>query len=126
MKDNKEQIVRNYVSAYNRFDVDGMIENLDEHIRFENVSGGVQNMMLTGLDAFRTQAETASKLFSQRKQTIDALHHRDDEIEIEISYEAILATDLPNGMKKGDNLSLQGRSLFRFNGEKIVAITDIS
>jgi hypothetical protein len=39
---------------------------------------------------------------------------------------AVLAVDLANGLRKGDELNLQGRSIFKFSGDKIVAISDIS
>ena len=49
-----------------------------------------------------------------------------DQASIEISYEAVLAMDLPNGMKKGEVMNLMGRSEFVFKDGKIWRLTDIS
>jgi hypothetical protein len=122
----KEAIVKNYVNAYNNFDVNGMMAEMDQSIVFENVSDGKVDMTLNGLDEFKAQAEQGKNLFSSRKQTITRFTHSNEQTEIEIAYHAILAIDLPNGMKKGDELNLSGRSIFKFAGDKIVGLTDIS
>ena len=83
-------------------------------------------MVLNGISSFKDQAEKAKAFFSARKQTITSFKHEANETEIEINYHAILACDLPNGLKKDDVLQLQGRSIFRFEGDKISEIRDIS
>ena len=69
MKD-KEAIVKNYVNAYNNFDVNGMMADMDQSIVFENVADGKVNMTLIGLDEFKAQAGQGKNLFSSRQQTI--------------------------------------------------------
>ena len=64
--------------------------------------------------------------FPLRRETITSFKHEANETEIEIDYHAILACDLPNGLKTGDALQLQARSIFSFEGNKITAIEDIS
>ncbi|WP_205504007.1 nuclear transport factor 2 family protein [Rufibacter psychrotolerans] len=122
----REEIIHRYVAAYNAFQVDGMLADLDENIRFENITNGVTNLSLQGLAAFREQAEQAKSLFSARTQTIQSFLHREQETEVEIAYHAVLAQDLPNGLKTGHELHLRGKSIFRFSGDKITQITDIS
>ena len=124
--EDKEIIVKNYVNAYNNFDVNGMIADMDQSIVFENVSGGKVNITLNGLNEFKAQAGQGKNLFSSRQQAIKGFTHTNEQTEIEIAYYAVLAIDLPNGMKKGDELNLNGRSIFKFSGDKIVGITDIS
>lgn len=102
-----------------------MLTHLDEQIKFENISNGVTNMTLTDLNLFRKQAEQAKNLFKTRKQTIKSWTHQDNLIEIEIEYNAVLAIDLRNGLKKGDKLNLKGKSIFKFSGYKIIELTDI-
>ena len=109
--EDKEIIVKNYVNAYNNFDVNGMIADMDQSIVFENVANGKVNMTLNGLDEFKAQAEEGKNLFSSRQQAIKGFIHTNEQTEIEIAYHAVLAIDLPNGMKKGDELNLSGRSL---------------
>lgn len=122
----QEQIIHNYITAYNSFNIDKMLEHFDEAIVFQNISNGEINMKLEGLEAFRQQAEQAKNLFEQRKQTITSFEHRNNETEVHIDYYAVLAVDLLNGLKKGDELNLRGKSIFQFSGEKIIALTDSS
>ena len=122
----KEIIVKNYVDAYNIFDVEGMIADMDESIKFENVSGGKINMALSGLNEFKAQAEQGKNLFSSRQQTIKRFTHTEEQTEIEIAYYAVLAMDLPNGMRTGDEINLTGKSVFKFADNKIVYIRDES
>ena len=126
LMETREQIITQYINAYNNFDVDQMLTHLDEAIRFENVSGGVTNMTLTGLHAFKDQAEKACELFSRRKQTPRSFKHTREFTEVEIDYAGVLALDLPNGMRKGDELSLHGKTIFQFSGDRVISITDIS
>jgi hypothetical protein len=123
---NRESIIKNYIEGYNQFDIDKMVENLDSTIVFENITNGVTTMSLRGIEAFKQQAERAKLYFSERTQIIKSLVCQKDESIVEIDYRATLATDLPNGLKKGEELRLQGRSIFLFSGNKIVALTDIS
>src|SRR5687768_532258 len=113
---NRETIITNYIEGYNQFDVDQMVTDFDEDILFQNISNGEKNLSLRGLKEFRKQAESAKKYFSARMQTIKSFVHRNDETEIEVAYNAILAMDFPNGLKKGDELNLSGRSIFKFQG----------
>ncbi len=122
----RESIIKNYIEGYNQFDIDKMVENLDSTIVFENITNGVTTMSLRGIEAFKQQAERAKLYFSERTQIIKSLVRQKDESIVEIDYRATLATDLPNGLKKGEELRLQGRSIFLFSGNKIVALTDIS
>ncbi|MCF0051857.1 nuclear transport factor 2 family protein [Dyadobacter chenwenxiniae] len=125
MKD-REIIITNYVTAYNNFDVDGMVADFDENIVFENMVNDEVTMELNGIEEFRNQAEQAVDLFSSRQQTINKFIHNENWSEIEIEYYAVLAMDLPNGLKKGDELDMVGKSVFEFSENKIVRLTDIS
>lgn len=123
---NKEKIIRNYVEGYNQFDVEKMAIDFDDNMIFENIQNGEKNMSLTGLTAFRKQAEQIKSYFTKRTQTIKSFVHSKNRTEIEIDYHAILGMDFPNGLKKGQDLNLTGKSIFEFNGDKIIKVTDIS
>jgi hypothetical protein len=122
----KEKVIKDYVDAYNNFDINKMVADLDENIIFENISNGETNMSLIGLTSFKEQAQQAINYFSTRRQTIKSFKHDKEQTEIAIDYYAILAFDLPNGLKKGDELKLQGKSIFKFADDKIIRLTDIS
>jgi hypothetical protein len=125
-KELREKIIDNYIKAYNNFDVDSMLADVDESISFENISNGEANVTLAGIAAFKEQATQATKLLKSRQQTITAVEHSTDHTEVNIAYHAVLAIDLPNGLKAGDELNLTGKSIFKFDGDKISSITDIS
>ncbi|HEY9262648.1 nuclear transport factor 2 family protein [Chitinophaga sp.] len=122
----REQIIHNYIAAYNNFDVDKMMADFDDAIRFENISKGKVDRLLVGRTAFKELAEQSRHLLSERRQTIRSFVHEADQTTIQIDYFAILAIDLPNGLKKGAELKLSGISVFKFDGNKIVALSDIS
>lgn len=122
----RKKIIENYVGAYNNFDVENMLKDLDENIIFRNIHGGAVNLTTEGVEAFEKQAAEAKKLFSRREQKITALKFVRDTVEAEIAYRATLAVDLPNGLKSGSEIELEGKSIFRFQGDRIVEIEDIS
>jgi hypothetical protein len=122
----QEQIIRDYVDAYNNFDIEGMLKDIDPAILFKNISGGKTDMTLNGIAELKQQALQAKNLFSSRKQTITSIKHSNNETVIEIDYHAVLAIDLPNGLKKGSELNLKGKSEFKLAADKIIEITDIS
>ncbi|QNF35492.1 nuclear transport factor 2 family protein [Adhaeribacter swui] len=122
----REEIIKNYLAGYNSLNIEHMVQDLDEQIVFENIQNGEVTLTLTGLPAFTQQAEQAIAYFSERTQTIKSMNHVGNTTEVEIDYRAILAVDLPNGMKSGEELKLMGKSIFQFTGDRIVQITDIS
>ncbi len=126
MHANREKIITDYIRAYNRFDVQGMVANAHPEIEFVNISNGETNLSLKGIEKFREQAEMAKAVFTERHQAVISMKSQSDITEVEIDYRGVLAIDLPMGLKKGDALELKGRSIFRFSNGKIVQLTDIS
>jgi len=120
----REQVIQDYIHAYNRFDIDGMLRHCAETIIFEHIANGSVALSLSGLTALRLQAEQASQLFAERQQTVLSFHHEAETTEVDIAYTATLATDLPNGMKQGDRLQLTGKSVFTFSGDTIICLRD--
>ena len=122
----RENIITNYIDAYNNFNIEKMLVDLDENIKFKNISNGITNMALNDLSLFKAQAEQSKNFFTTRTQTIKCWKHDDTVTEIEVDYRAVLAIDLPNELKKGESLDMQGKSIFKFLGNKIIELTDIS
>ncbi len=125
-EDEKRSVIEQYLNAYNAFDIKGMISVIHHDIEFKNVSGGEVNATASGVDEFHELAEQSNRLFSSRKQTITSFRTENDKAFIDVAYEGVLASDLPNGMKAGETLRLNGRSEFTFRDGKIYQITDIS
>lgn len=122
----REDIIKNYIEGYNSFDVSKMTTDFSDEIVFENIQNGEITMNLNGLEAFKIQAETAKAYFSERQQKIKFFRHEGEKSEIEIAYWGVSAIDFPNGMKKGDSIKLNGKSVFEFKNKKIIRLTDIS
>lgn len=126
MKEHQKQIIVNYIESYNEFDIKGMTKDLHKDIIFENISNGNVDLRTDGIKKFINQAESAKQYFKKRQQTIKSQKFQAQKVIININYKAVLAIDLPNGMKAGDTLKLKGLSEFYFKGGKIINIKDKS
>lgn len=121
-----KQLVQAYIEAYNRFDVDGMVRHLHADVVFRNIANGEVNLTTTGKESFWQQAEQAKQYFSQREQRVTEWQLADNRVEVLIDYTAVAAMEFPNGLKPGDTLHIQGKSIFQFADGQIISIEDIS
>jgi len=119
-------IVDHYIDAYNRMDVDAMLEGVHPQIEFKNISAGVVNSSTNGVAELKTLAQQTLSLFSERRQVIESFEVQGSWAVASITFRAVVARDLPNGLKKGQVLKLSGRSEFEFKDGAIFKITDIS
>jgi len=126
MEEKQKQIIVDYITAYNNFDIAGMAKHLDEHVVFENISNGEVTLRTTGLAAFVNQAETAKGYFKEREQTITSWFFSGHQVKVDITYRGVLQVDIPNGPKSGETLNLTGRSEFDFLNGRIIGLKDIS
>jgi len=124
-KENRE-LIEHYIEAYNAFDVAGMVQLLHQDIVFRNFANGELNTETRGVEEFKMLAEQSSQIFSSRRQSIASYSAADNQIEVQIDYEGILAVDLPNGLKAGDKLQLEGKSVFEITDGKLSMIEDYS
>jgi len=128
-QDNKKSfkhIIEEYIDAYNNFDINKMLLNVHENIKFVNVSNGETTLTTNGIAELKIQAEQAKQYFITRKQKIINIVFKGDQVDIDIHFYGELAKDLPNGIKSGDDIELKGKSIFRFMNNKIIEIQDIS
>lgn len=121
----KRSVIDLYVHAYNAFDVETMMSLLHPDVEFKSISEGAVTLSASGLEEFRSLAEQGAILFSSRKLTIMEFYEKDDQVIVEMTYSAVVAVDLPDGMKAGDTLSLEGLSEIIFRDGKIYRMTDI-
>ncbi|USB31798.1 nuclear transport factor 2 family protein [Paenibacillus sp. YPG26] len=124
--DVKRDIIEKYIEAYNTFDIEGMVGLLDKEILFRNISNGEVDTEIQGIEEFRELAGKSAAMFSNRCQTITGYAAEDDQAEVQIDYEGTLAVDLPNGLKAGDKIHLQGKSVFQIKEGKLTLIEDHS
>lgn len=119
-------LIERYLSAYNAFDVDGMMATVHPEVEFLHVSGGQVAAEASGAEAFRQLAEQATTMFTSRCQSITTFAVSETIAVVGIAYEGRLATDLPNGLQAGQMLKLNGRSEFEFKARKISRLVDYS
>lgn len=60
------QNIKNYVSSYNDFNVEGMMKDLHEGIIFKNISNGEVNLKTNGKQHLKTKQNSFSKPENKR------------------------------------------------------------
>lgn len=121
-----ENLIRQYIDAYNRMDVPAMMALLHDVIVFENVSNTQGITATSGKANFEALARQSLPVFRSRRQTIRSLTLGERTAAVEIEYEAVLAIDLPTGLKAGETMQLRGVTVFAFSDGKIARISDYS
>ena len=119
-------MVRQFIQAYNRFDMDGMLRDADEAVRFTNKVRGETTLTTNGKAALRNQAEEAAGYFIQREQKILHLREKGNRVIVDIEFSGILKKDMPGGPGAGEALRLTCQSVYSFENDKITEILDIS
>lgn len=124
--EDKLKIIDTYISCYNNFDVDGMLRLLHEDVEFKNISNQETSVSTKGIKDLEALANQSKAIFKTRKQTVKRKEDLIEKVVIHITFEGVLAIDLPNGLKEGETIKLDGISEFRFIENKISQIIDIS
>lgn len=124
--DDDRALIARYITAYNAFDIPGLLATLHPEVTFRNLTDGQLTATADGLDEFRALAERSAAYFASRRQTLRRFERDGTEARIEVDYEAVLKQDLGPGMKTGDTLKLSGRSRFGFRDGLIAMIVDES
>ncbi len=119
-------LIEQFIAAYNRFDVDGMIETLAPDVRFENYSGDALTIATDGIEQFRELAERSKAMFSEREQRIVAMTGDEHSAIVDIAYRGRLAMDVPDGPSAGTVIEISGRSEYSFEDGRITKIVDRS
>lgn len=119
-------LIELYIDAYNRMAVDDMLLVVHPNVEFINISAGVVNARTSGIAEFKALAQQSISLFSERRQVIESFEFIGSRAVVSITFYAVVASDLPNGLKKDHILRLSGQSEFEFQDGKISKITDIS
>jgi predicted ester cyclase len=119
-------IIDDYIKAYNKFDVDGMLKHVHRDVEFKNIANNETNVHIQGKTILKTQAEDSIKLLKKREMKITKQVINGDVIENEIAFKAVLNVNIPDGPKEGELVKFKGRSIFKFKNGKIISIEDIS
>ncbi len=120
------EVISKYIIAYNSLDVARMLDCLTEDVEFRNISNGEVNTHTNSKKEFEALANMGVSAFKSRKQTVTQFMCVSNISLVEICYEAVVAADLPNGWKSGQELSFIGASAFELRDNKIMKIIDQS
>lgn len=122
----QKDLIDRYLAAYNAFDIEAMLAQLDPAIRFENYSGGQLTADASGIEEFRRLAEQSKALFVEREQRVTSLAQSGTMLVAEIAWRGRIAADIPGGPPAGTLLEMHGRSEFDFGPAGITKIVDRS
>ncbi|RDI98805.1 nuclear transport factor 2 family protein [Dyella solisilvae] len=120
------ELIERYLAAYNRMDVDGMLATMHREVVFENYTAGVLSVRTQGADELRRLAENSRYLFSARRQLILVYQEADGTATAQILFDGTFAVDLPNGVRAGQSITMNGRSQFRQRDGLLAYIADYS
>jgi hypothetical protein len=118
--------VKNFIAAYNSFDLPGMMALVHPEIHFKNISNGMTTVHTTGKMEFQRLAENSAALFREREQQMIAYSIDENIVTIEIHYHAVLALEHPQGQHNNGTIDLSGKSEYIFKEGLIFSIVDES
>jgi len=121
-----KEIVDKYIRAYNDFDVEEMIKHIHDNVEFKNIAQGQVNLSIQGKENLKTQAEKAVNLFKKREMKIIQQKIEGNQLENKIEFTGVLAMDIPDGPTAGETIKIEGKSIFKFEDDKIILIEDIN
>lgn len=119
-----KDLVQRFIDLYNSFEIKQMIDLFTEDCIFQNISQANGTLECHSKKELLKMAIQSAQIFSERKQTVTNWIAGTDKVAVEIEYAAILAQDLPNGLKRGDSLKLKGVSVYEFADGKIKRLAD--
>ncbi|PLX71445.1 MAG: hypothetical protein C0602_01145 [Denitrovibrio sp.] len=110
----KESIVIKYINAYNKKDIDEMLKYVTWDVAFSSMSEDKVNVEIFGKSNFQELMKSTQSLFRKRELIIKSIKFIEGKIWIDTRLEAVFATNLPNGIKKGDELKVDSSYEFTF------------
>jgi hypothetical protein len=119
-------LIDRYIDAYNRMDVDAMVATMHREVIFENYAAGTLSVRTLGIEELRHLAESSRHLFAARRQTITGYSEAGDTAHVQVLFEGTFAIDLPNGVRAGQRIAMNGRSEFRERDSLLIYIADHS
>lgn len=125
-KEEMKKTIDEYVMAYNSFDIEGMLKDIHENVKFRNIIGCDISPDLNGKNDLKIQLLQAKNMLKERELKITDQEFGDNWVENKVKFTGILAADVPKGPKEGEKMELKGRSIFHFKNRKIILIEDIN
>lgn len=119
-------VVSAFVEAYNRRDVEAMLDYVHDEVVFESHAGGVLVASVQGRTAFADLARHSAALYRARRQDVGPFIVGLDRVALAITFKATPAVDMPNGWRAGQRIELSGVSFYRLKDGLIIELADSS
>jgi hypothetical protein len=123
---NAQDLLKQYIEAYNTKDVSRMMTFFHEDCGFENISGGKVTVRTQGKAQLEALAKQSAEVFAWREQKIISITEDQNRIVAEIQYRALLNKDLSPDLKAGNEINLRGVSIIEISSGKILRLSDYS
>jgi len=120
-------LIETYLTAYNSFDIEGLLATLTEDVRFEHHADGELSVATDGKADFEKLARVGAALFASRHQLVTKLHEVPDNVNMvvaDIQFHGEIADDIPDGPGAGTVIEMRGTSEFTFTDGKIAKVVD--
>jgi len=124
MSGSNQNIVEDYIRRYNLKDTEGMLALFSEDVVFESISSATGIISVEGKEKFRLLISKTAEIFKVRRQTPLTLVLDRTTAAMESKYWCVLAMDLPDGKKEGEEVQFRGASFFTFGDGLIVKMTE--
>ncbi len=124
MSASNQNIVEDYIRRYNLIDLEGMLALFSEDVVFESISSATGIISVQGKEKFRLLATKTAEIFKVRRQTPVTMVLDRTTAAIESRYWSVLARDLPDGKKEGEEVQYRGASFFTLKDGLIVKLTE--
>ncbi len=116
--------VEAFIKAYVAMDVDGMLAPLADDVVFKSKVGSELLAEANNKEEFEAHARADVRAFKQRTQTIKKTFNMGPTTIVTFQRDSVVAKDMPNGWKAGQELQLRGATEFQLRDNTIVRITD--
>jgi ketosteroid isomerase-like protein len=124
MSNGNESIVEDYIRRYNLKDIDGMVALFSQDAVYESISSASAIISIQGKETLRRFASSSAEIFKVRRQTPVTRVFDGDNAAMEVKYWCVLAVDLPDGKKAGEEVEFRGASFFGIHDGLITRLTD--
>jgi ketosteroid isomerase-like protein len=118
-------IVERYLDAYNRKDVEALVDCVADSVVFENVSNSGESIKIEGRDAFGELAARSAAMFERRNVVVKTAVVGVDSIALEVRWTATPSVDL-GPMKAGVEVTMRAASFMTIANGRLQRIMDLS
>jgi len=120
-----KEIVQKYINAYNNFDIETMVSLMHNDCIYEGKTKGIQSFCIKGKHSFRQINMLSKNNYTFRKQVIEGFIESMNKVEVNLYFKAILAVDVSELGKKGEEIAFETKSVFEFKNGLIYKLTNL-